>query len=213
MKSVATHEIVSSSEQLLHIWQTAHIKVDRRGWDMVSPSSPLPTWWPTIGRKLPSPAAPWEVKSLNPKFGTPPLKTCTWEMSPQTSPFESQWNWHLQDPPGSWCEKQLLKGSMNLVTLLGPGTGTEAEKGPDFLWKRLIYLKASAWGGGLSFNTLWGLAKKAGRSHLCPLCLIPAGQYLLERNLGTCLVPWCLQLLPRDNSRSPGFGGQWGLHL
>ena len=157
MKSVATHVIVSSSEQFLHIWQTTHIKVDRRGWDMVSPSTPLPAWWPTIGRKLPSPAAPWEVKGLNPKLGTLPLKTCTWEMSPQTSPFESQWNWHLQDPPGSWSEKQLLKGSMNLVTLLGPGTGTVAEKGPDFLWKRLVYLKASAWGASLSFNTLWGL--------------------------------------------------------
>ena len=157
MKSVATHEIASSSEQLLHIWQTTHIKVDRRGWDMVSPSSPLPAWWPTIGRKLPSPAAPWEVKGLNPKLGTPPLKTCSWEMSPQTSNFESQWNWHLQDPSGSWSEKQLLKGSMNLVTLLGRGTGTVAEKGPDFLWKRLVYLKASAWGAGLSFNILWGL--------------------------------------------------------
>ena len=78
-------------------------------------------------------------------------------MSPQTSTFESQWKWHLQDPSGSWCKKQLLKGSMNLVTLLGPDTGTEAEKGPDFLWKRLVYLKASAWGAGFSFNILWGL--------------------------------------------------------
>ena len=123
---------------------------------MVSPSTPLPVWWPTIGRKLPSPAAPWEVKGLNPKFGTPPLKACTWEMSPQTSTFESQWNWHLQDPPGSWCEKQLLKGSMNLVTLLEPGTGTVAEKGPDFLWKRLFILKHQP-EGPASHLTLWGL--------------------------------------------------------
>ena len=143
-QSVATHGIVSSSEQFLHTWQTAHIKVERRGWDMGSLSTPLPAWWPTIGRKLPSPAAPWEVKGQNPKLGTPPLKTFTWEISPQTSTFG-----HLKDPPGSSSEKQLLKGSMNLVTLLGPGTGTAAEKGPDFLWKRLVYLKASAWGAGL----------------------------------------------------------------
>lgn len=123
-QSVATHGIVSSSEQLLHTWQTAHIKVERRGWDMGSPSTPLPAWWPTIGRKLPSPAAPWEVKGQNPKLGTPPLKTFTWEMSPQTSylwaperptrliiwetAFEGQHE--LGHPPGAWHRDSSWKG-------------------------------------------------------------------------------------------------------
>lgn len=210
MKSVAKPGIVSSSEQLLHIWPTAHIKVDRKGWDMVSPSTPLPAWWPTIGRKLPSPAAAWEVKGVNPKLGTPPVKTCIWELSPQTSTFESQWNCKTHQAHDG--RNRFWRAAWIWSPSWGLARGQQLKRAQTFCERGLFISKHHQPEGPTSNLTLSrGLA--AGRSRLCSLCLVPAGQYLLERNLSTYLVPWCLQLLPGDSSRPPGFGGQWGSHL
>lgn len=150
---------------------------------------------------------------MNPTSGTPVLKTCTSETSPQMPSLENQQGACPQDPQG--CHE--LKNSSHAGTNPPRCPDQRQPMVPRCQMKEAHLLIINGWPEGQApnlthFQEPAGTTQEEDRQ-------VPSSHSLSSRSRGPCsprrklrhhLLPWFLQLPPRGHPPSPSSGAQVG---
>lgn len=129
-----------------------HTDPVRRGWEAVSPKSPICTWQHASGKKTKPRLSPWGGRGLHPTTGAPTLETCTGERSSKNASLEKLQGSVPHERKAAVSQRPLLKGCIRMRTRTRRHLeGTRRKTFP----LRFIGLSSSTGGVGRGGERVW----------------------------------------------------------